>query len=125
MVEALRDALQISALFEGGRPVVIVDGFLLFHDPRIRGSSDIKPLLRASRQRAREKGFEKRLYVIPGVGDFWQTEEYFDKVVSQHYFKEHESLFEHGDVEARPLRSACEKLEIAMQLILDGSVEET
>ena len=122
---ALWDALRISALFEDGRPVVIVDSFLLFHDPRTRDFSDVKLLLRASRQRAREKGFEKRVYVIPGGGEFWQTEEYFDKVVSPHSVKKHESLFDHGDVEARPLRRACEKLEIAMQPILDGSVEGT
>ena len=125
LIEALQTAVQKSGLFENGKPVVLVDGFLLYHSSRFRELLNIKLFVRASRQRAREKRFERARYKIPGVGDFWQTDRYFDEVVWPNYVSAHESLFEFDDVEGTPVRRECEGLGIVIQPVLDGSGGET
>ena len=83
------------------RQIVIVDGFLLVGKSVLKtltGLFDIKILLRASYQEAKERRERRNGYVT--LEGFWQDPEgYFDDVVWSGYVREHGWLFEEGDVE--------------------------
>lgn len=115
-----------SELFQAGRSIGIVDGSLLYHDPTIRSLLDVKIFLRASRDIARQRRFEKPEYVDSESGDnFWRTRDYFDRIIWPNYTEEHGPLFENGDVQSRPIVGLCEELGIVIQPELDLSVLET
>ncbi|KAG8531075.1 uncharacterized protein KY384_004432 [Bacidia gigantensis] len=84
-----------------GRRVVLLEGFLLFgHSIKddIGVLFDLKILLRARREKAKERREGRNGYVT--LEGFWQDPEgYFDDVVWPNYVREHAWLFEGGDVE--------------------------
>ncbi|MCJ1466378.1 ribosylnicotinamide kinase [Pseudocyphellaria aurata] len=124
-LEDLKALISRSELFQAGRPVAIVDGSLLYHDPKIRSLFDVKILLRASRELSRRRRFEKPEYTGSESGeDFWRTREYFDRVLWSNYSEEFGPLFENGDVQGRPIVELCERLGIAVQPELDPNVSE-
>lgn len=124
-LEDLKALITRSELFQTGRPVAIVDGSLLYHDPTTRSLFDVKILLRASRESSRRRRFEKPEYTGSESGDdFWRTRDYFDRVIWTNYSEEVGPLFENGDVQGRPIVELCERLGTAVQPELDPSVAE-
>lgn len=121
----LKAQVMRSELFKTGQPIVIVEGFLLYHDPTIRSLLDIKLILRASKGKARERRFERPEYMEFAAEDFWRTRDYFDSVIWHNYCHEHGALFEEGDVEGRPMEDICNALWIVVQPGLDQSISET
>ena len=121
-----RNTLAKAAILEDGRPVCIVDGFLLYHEPRIRELLDVKLFLRTKKETAKGRRFERPDYMRERPQEeFWRTQTYFDRVVWPNYTEEHAPLFENGDVEGTHLPKVCDYLEISMQPQLGMSIEDT
>ena len=124
-IDDLKDLVRRSELFQAGRSVGIVDGSLLYYDPTIRSLFDVKILLRASRERSRQRRFEKPEHIGAEPGDdFWRTRDYYDRVIWPNYSEEHGPLFEDGDVQGRPLVELCEELGLLIQPEQDLSLLE-
>jgi len=101
--------------------VVIVEGSLLYHDPAIRERLDLKLLLRLSHDTARSRRFTRQGYGAGAKpGEFWKTEDYFEKMVWPNYVKAHAPFFENGDVEGTPNREERKKAGINVQKDLDS-----
>lgn len=126
VLEELKILVSRSGHFEFGRPVGIVDGFLLYQNPLIRQLLDIKILLRTSKEKSKLRRFTRPEYTGPDVGGsfFWRTPDYFDRVVWYNYSQEHRPLFENGDVEGKPLENVCNYLGISVQPELDQNLED-
>lgn len=59
-------------------------------------------------------------------GEFWKTEEYFEKAVWRNYVKQHADLFEGGNVEGSSIdREACCERGIAVQEGMNVEVGQT
>lgn len=118
LVEELRASLADLPGLQDGRPVGIVDGFLLYHSSTIRSLLDMKILLRASKQASKKRRSERVLDDQNGLGQdkyAWESVDYFDRIVWQNYEDEHAVLFEDGDVEGNPILSICEGVKISVQ----------
>lgn len=126
LIDELKDLILRSGILEFGRPIGIVDGFLLYHNPTIRKLLDVKILLRASKEKSKTLRFQRPDYTGPNVGDefFWRTPEYFEKVVWRNYSQKHSHLFEEGDPEGKPLETVCDSLRISVQPKLDQNVDD-
>ena len=85
------------------RPLILTDGFLLLGanvPSSLKSLFDIKILLRAGYKDAKERREKRNGYVT--LEGFWQDPEgYFEEVVWPGYVREHEWVFEGGDVEGR------------------------
>lgn len=120
-----RELLAKSGCLENGQSVCIVEGFLLYHEPRIRKLLDVKLLLRTTKEMARARRFEKPDYEGEHAEEeFWKTNAYFDRVVWPNHVEEHSVLFHSSDVEGAPRRKLCKQLGIQMQPRLEMSIEE-
>ncbi len=120
-----RELLAKSGCLENGQPVCIVEGFLLYHEPRIRELLDVKLLLRTTKEMARARRFEKPDYAGEHAEEeFWKTSAYFDRVVWPNHVEEHSVLFHSSDVEGAPRRKLCKQLGIQIQPRLEMSIEE-
>jgi len=120
-----REFLAKSGYSENGQPVCIVEGFLLYHEPRIRELLDFKLLLRTTKETARARRFEKPDYAGEHAKEeFWKTNAYFDRAVWPNHVEEHNVLFHSSDVEGAPRRRLCKQLGIQMQPRLEMSIEE-
>ena len=126
LIDELKDLILRSGILEFGRPIGIVDGFLLYHNPTIRKLLDVKILLRASKEKSKTLRFKRPDYTGPNVEDefFWRTPEYFEKVVWRNYNQNHGHLFEEGDTEGKPLENVCDSLRISVQPKLDLNVDD-
>ncbi|KAL9116736.1 MAG: hypothetical protein Q9187_006737 [Circinaria calcarea] len=84
------------------RRLVILDGFLLFGESvrDVREEIDVKVLLRAKYDKAKERREKRSGYVT--LEGFWEDPPgYVDEVVWPNYVEEHGFLFEGGDVEGK------------------------
>ena len=125
VINEIKGIVAGSAYLEDGPPICIVDGFLLYHEPRIRELLDIKLFLRTTKEIARTRRFEKPEYAGEHAEEeFWRTQSYFDRKVWPHHIEEHGPLFEKGDVEETPLFKLCDYLRIEMQPRLEMSIED-
>lgn len=125
VINESKELLAKSGYTENGRPVCIVKGFLLYHEPRIRELLDVKLFLRTTKEIARARRFEKPDYAGEHAEEgFWKTNAYFDRAVWPNYIEEHSVLFHSSDVEGAPRRKLCKQLGIQMQPRLEMSIEE-
>ena len=125
ILEEAKEILARSGYLETGKPVCILEGFLLYHESRIRELLDIKFFLRTTKEIAKARRFEKPDYVgDQPVEEFWKTQVYFDRVVWPNYVGEHGPLFKNGNVEKRHVRRICDPLGIHMQPQLEMSMED-
>ena len=132
-VESLRRLLHstIKAI-SGSMPetrsprLVILDGFLLYHDPGIRQRLDLMLFLRLSKATAKARRLAK-----PGWGEdakpdmYWVTEPYFEASVWKNHVQEHAWLFVNGDVEGDLLQEVATKERIDATPMLDWSLQQT
>jgi len=80
------------------RKVVLVDGFLMYHDTRVMQLLDIKILLRANVSLLKARRESRSGYVT--LAGFWQDPpDYFSKIVMPEYVKNHKHLFKNGNIE--------------------------
>ncbi|KAL9045713.1 MAG: hypothetical protein Q9214_001287 [Letrouitia sp. 1 TL-2023] len=122
-IEQLQAVMASMDFLKDRRPVGIVDGFLLYHDPRIRDLLDIKILLRCSSDKSNERRAEKSVYQGPDAEkEVWK--EPLDQIVRRSFVQEHKVLFQNGDVEGTPIQDICKGIGIAVQTGLDISIEE-
>lgn len=105
--------------------VVIVEGFLLYHDPAVRERLDWKLFLRLSHDTAKSRRFSRQGYGAEAKPrEFWKTEDYFEKMVWPNYVTAHAPFFENGDVEGIPNQEECGKVGIIIQKDLDSVLIE-
>ncbi|MCJ1314487.1 ribosylnicotinamide kinase [Agyrium rufum] len=89
-----------SAPLSDSHRLIIMDGFLLLGESvrAVRENLDVKILLRAKYQKAKQRRENRSGYVT--LEGFWEDPpDYVDKVVWPNYVEEHAFLFENGDVE--------------------------
>ena len=122
VVDEIKEMLAKSGSLPEGQAVCFVTGFWLYHDPGIRDNLDIKFFLRATKEAAKVKRFEKP--TCAAEHDFWRTQHYFDETVWPNHVRDHMPLFENGDVESTPLFGLCDRLHIIMQPRQDMSAEQ-
>lgn len=90
-----------------GKCVVLVDGFMLFHDPTLVDLFDVKLLFHAPYAVLKHRR-ENRPGYLTAEG-FWEDPPgYFDKIVWPEYEKTHRYLFEEGDVNSNLNARAAE-----------------
>ena len=123
-VAAWRARLPVQAQ---GRPIVLVEGFLLFGSgvrDSLDGIFDLKILVRASRAKAGERRERRNGYVT--LEGFWADPPgYFEEVVWPGYEAEHGYLFRDQDVEGQVLEEAEREGGVKVQEGLDIGVEES
>ena len=111
-----------------GRRIVLVEGFLLFGQgvkDQLARLFDLRILLRASREAARERRERRNGYVT--LEGFWQDPEgYFDTVVWPNYVAQHAWLFEDDDVEgrAREGKSVSVEFDVLVGPVENASLED-
>ncbi|KAL8961293.1 MAG: hypothetical protein Q9183_005326 [Haloplaca sp. 2 TL-2023] len=126
LLESLQDNLLHVPAFQDGRPVGIVEGPYLYQSETVRDLLDVKVFLRTSKSVARRRYFERMGEQGSGNGmEYWDFADSFDHNVWRNHTREHEVLFEHGDIEARPNLRLCGKVGIAVQPALDMDLAET
>ena len=111
--------------YDGDTRLVLVDGFLLYHNPAIMERLDIKLFFRLSKKVAKERRMSRQGYGIEAKPDeFWKTEDYFEKIVWMNYSQQHGSFLLNHDVEGDVDESVCESEGIQVKPAMDRSVEE-
>ena len=121
---------EVQALLEQNpawkeRRICIVDGFLLFSEEmrEVRELFDVRLFLRTSYETAKQRREARSGYVT--LEGFWQDPPgYVDNIVWPNYVKDHEFLFEDGDVDAELDDDVLEKTGIwGMPREAEGDME--
>ncbi len=74
--------------------MVIVEGFMLFNFAGIRERCDVRLFVRLSRGEARRRRMKRPGYGSEAKeGEFWKTEDYFEKMVWRNYVEQHGEFF--------------------------------
>ena len=113
-------------LGDANHSIVIMEGFLLYHLPDIRRRLDGKLFVRLDRREARRRRLTRPFYGAEAKeGEFWKTEDYFEKMVWPNHVEQHADLFEDGNVEGSIDRKVCSERGIAMQETMNVEVSQT
>ncbi|KAJ5765692.1 nicotinamide riboside kinase 1 [Penicillium odoratum] len=106
--------------------IVFVDGFLLYHEPSIRNRLDLRLFLRLSHASAKQRRFTRPGYGSEAKsGEFWKTEDYFEKMVWRNYVAHHAQFFIGGNVEGIVHAQQCQNLGIEILPGLDRPLEDS
>ena len=125
MVEMLRVEVEQSGFNSTEMRLVFVDGYLLYNNPTIRQMLDVKLFFRLSHKVAKERRFTRQGYGPEAKeGEFWKTEDYFEKMVWSSYQEQHGFMFADGDIEGEINEETCKKAELRFKPGMNGSVEE-
>ncbi|KAJ1604005.1 hypothetical protein NDA14_004055 [Ustilago hordei] len=82
-----------------GLRVMLADGFLLYYDPEVRSTMDVKVFLRTPRAVLKDRR-EQRFGYATAEGTVWKDPEgYFDNIVWPAYELAHKAVFSNQDVE--------------------------
>ena len=104
--------------------IVILEGFLLHHRSDVRAMLDGRLFLRLDHQEAKRRRLTRPNYGAEAKeGEFWKTEDYFEKMVWRNYVEQHADLFEDGNVEGSIDREVCRSRGIAVQDRTDVELE--
>ncbi|TKY86861.1 hypothetical protein EX895_004149 [Sporisorium graminicola] len=97
-----------SPAAEGVR-VMLVDGFLLYYDPEVRSTMDVRMFLRTPRAVLKQRREERSGYAT-AEGTVWKDPEgYFDHIVWPAYELAHKGVFSEQDIEkGTPAQSSAE-----------------
>jgi nicotinamide/nicotinate riboside kinase len=127
--QLLQDKVDVSSAFAVQRKkprLVILEGFLLYHDPKIRKRLNLMLFLRLSKATAKARRLAKPGWGKDATPDmYWATEQYFEASVWKNYVQEHAWLFVNGDVEGEPLQQVVARERIEATPVLDWSLQET
>lgn len=115
---------SVQSRFEYFETILVVDGFMLYHDADLRDMLDIKLLLRASRAESWRRRSNRYGPLSEAEKEFWQTKPYFDACVWHNYKLEHQAFFPDVDIEA-PVESGCTRQGIFIQPKVDATFSET
>ena len=127
VVEECRAKLRGGGVLDGAkkRKLVLVDGFLRYHDTDVRREMDTMLFLRGSKEVVLRRRMGRPGYGAEAKqGEFWRTKEYFEECVWENYAREHGWLFDGRDVEGSPDWGVCETAGIKMSPGKDMTVEE-
>lgn len=91
--------------------IVLVDGFMLLNEPRIRNLFDVRLFVYASRRTLYKRRTERGTY-ITDVGDWEDPPDYFDKIVWPSYESSHGFLFDSRDPDKTINSAVTENLRI-------------
>ena len=118
---------EVSKKLQGMRfSIVIVEGFLLYNMPAVRRRLDGKLFVRLDHKEAKHRRMTRPLYGAEAKeGEFWKTEDYFEKMVWRNCVEQHADLFEGGNVEGRIHKRVCTERGIAVQEAMNVEVEKT
>lgn len=118
---------KVSEQLEGANYlVVILEGFLLYRSCDVRGRLDGKLFLRSDYEEARRRRLSRPSYGVEAKeGEFWKTEDYFEKMVWRNYVEQHADLFENGEVEGSVDREVCRERGIVMQEGMNVEIGQT
>ena len=99
-----------GTLPEGRVRVMLADGFLLYYDPEVRSTMDVKVFLRTPRAVLKQRR-EERFGYATAEGTVWKDPEgYFDNIVWPAYELAHRGIFSNGDVErGEPVRPTADE----------------
>lgn len=99
-----------SSLSKGGVRFMLADGFLLYYDPEVRATMDVKVLLRTPRAVLKQRR-EERFGYATAEGTVWKDPEgYFDNIVWPAYELAHKGVFANHDVEkGEPIRPSADE----------------
>ncbi|KAL8696894.1 MAG: hypothetical protein Q9201_007426 [Fulgogasparrea decipioides] len=127
---AVKEQMQASLLnvqsLESGQSIGIVEGSSLYRSETVRSLLDTKFLLRTSKETSRIRRFEEPNNLDSNLERTHHDRiDYFDRVVWRNYTRDHEVLFEDGNVEGRPQRRVCEGFGIQVQPYMDMSLSGT
>jgi nicotinamide/nicotinate riboside kinase len=108
---------KVSEQLKGAQySIVIMEGFLLYHRSDVRTMLDGRLFVRLDHQEARRRRLTRPNYGAEAKkGEFWKTEDYFEKMVWRNYVEQHGDLFEDGNVEGSIDREVCRSRGIAVQ----------
>lgn len=124
-VKQMRD--KVSKGLEGATfSIVIMEGFLLYHTSDIWTRLDGKLFMRLDHQEARRRRLTRPSYGSEAQeGEFWKTEDYFEKVVWRNYVEQHGDLFEDGNVEGVINKKVCSERGIVLQETMNTEMLQT
>lgn len=110
--KALRDVVAAHRAVLEGHRIVLVDGFMLFHEPDVAGLFDVRLFFHSSYDTLRARRAARSGYQT--LDGFWvDPPGYFSDVVWPAYEQSHRYLFENGDVNGHLNAYAREHLQIA------------
>ena len=94
--------------------VMLADGFLLYYDPEVRSTMDVKVFLRTPRAVLKQRR-EERFGYATAEGTVWKDPEgYFDNIVWPAYELAHKGVFKDQDVEkGEPIQASAEEEGVA------------
>jgi nicotinamide/nicotinate riboside kinase len=109
---------RINNFEEQSITIAIIDGFLLYAPPEsdspiapVLELLDLKLFIRTTYERTKERRERRKGYVT--LEGFWEDPPgYVDKIVWPNYVKDHEWMFEGGDVDGGALKGRVGELEI-------------
>ncbi|MCJ1242675.1 ribosylnicotinamide kinase [Varicellaria rhodocarpa] len=126
LIAELHQLVEASTIDFSNLRIVVVEGMMLYSIEEVRERIDARLFLRLSRQTARYRRINRQGYGSEArPGEFWKTEDYFEKMVWQNYKTEHATFFHNGDVEGTPNEEICAATGIMVQPTLDASTETT
>lgn len=108
---------KISKQLKGAKySIVILEGFLLYHISDVLTRLDGKLFRILDHQEARRRKMTRPSYGSEAQdGEFWKTEDYFEKIVCRNYVEQHAHLFEDGNVEGSIDKKVCREKAIVVQ----------
>ncbi|KAJ9477198.1 Nicotinamide riboside kinase [Pseudozyma hubeiensis] len=112
--EKFSSLASASSFGQGSVRVMLADGFLLYYDPEVRSTMDVKVFLRTPRAVLKQRR-EERFGYATAEGTVWKDPEgYFDNIVWPAYELAHKGVFSNGDVEkGEPIRPSAGQEAIA------------
>lgn len=118
---------KVSKQLQGANySTVIMEGFLLYHMSDIWTRLDGKLFMRLDHQEARHRRLTRPSYGSEAQdGEFWKTEDYFEKMVWRNYVEQHADLFEDGNVEGSIDKKVCSERGIVLQEEMNVEMEQT
>lgn len=105
--ELLKKITQMSYKFKS-KSIILVDGFMLFHDPAIINLFDVKLVFHAPFQTLKHRR-ESRSGYTTNEGFWVDPPDYFSKIVLPAYINSHKYLFKNGNVENNEMEQSLVK----------------
>lgn len=92
-------SLTTSPSLKGGVRIMLADGFLLYYDPAVCSTMDVKIFLRTPRDVLKQRRDQRAGYAT-AEGTVWKDPPgYFDNIVWPAYQAAHQGVFQRGDLD--------------------------